>query len=53
MTKNEETIRPRGLSLHTKAPQIRTIDIYNNLVDLDELLRNHNGVLIDFFRGTW
>ena len=49
----DATQRPRGLGLHTKAPLISTIDIYGNSINLADLLKNHNGVLIDFFRGTW
>ena len=49
----EETQRPRGLGLHTKAPMINTIDIYGKPINLTNLLKDHNGVIIDFFRGTW
>ncbi|MFX1502751.1 MAG: hypothetical protein ACFFDH_17450 [Promethearchaeota archaeon] len=49
----EEPPRPKGLILHSKAPQIDTTDIYDNPVKLDELLLSYNGVLIDFFRGNW
>ncbi|MFX1420567.1 MAG: hypothetical protein ACFE9N_16850 [Promethearchaeota archaeon] len=49
----DETIRPRGLALHSQAPMIKTVDIYNNPVNLENLLKTHNGILIDFFRGTW
>lgn len=53
MTTNNDTIRPKGLSLHSQAPLINTVDIYNKPVDLVNLLQIFNGVLIDFFRGTW
>jgi hypothetical protein len=54
MVLNKEGMqRPRGLGLHVKAPQINTIDIYGNLVNLANLLKEYNGVIIDFFRGTW
>jgi len=49
----DKTQRPRGLTLHSQAPIINTVDIYNNPVNLENLLKNHNGVLVDFFRGTW
>ncbi|MFX0022578.1 MAG: hypothetical protein ACFE9S_09635 [Candidatus Hermodarchaeota archaeon] len=52
-TNKEGTLRPKGLGLHSKAPMINTIDIYNNPVNLKELLDTYNAVLIDFFRGTW
>ncbi len=51
--KNEEPPRPEGLQLYINAPQIDTVDIYDNPVKLDNLLKTHNGVLIDFFRGNW
>ena len=51
--KNEATQRPRGLGLHTKAPMIDTFDIYGNHINLGNLLKEYNGILIDFFRGTW
>ncbi|MFX1391009.1 MAG: hypothetical protein ACFE9Z_13175 [Promethearchaeota archaeon] len=50
---NDEMKRPRGLPLHSKAPMINTFDIYNSKINLDNLLKTYNGVLIDFFRGTW
>ncbi|MFX1451099.1 MAG: hypothetical protein ACFFCM_09670 [Promethearchaeota archaeon] len=50
---NDAVQRPRGLGLHTRAPPINTIDIYGNFINLTDLLKQHNGVLIDFFRGTW
>ena len=52
LNKEEET-RPKGLSLHTQAPLINTVDIFSNPVNLSNLIQNHNAVLIDFFRGTW
>ena len=52
-TNKENTVRPRGLGLHSTAPMINTVDIYNNPVNLKELLQTHNAVLIDFFRGAW
>lgn len=51
--KKEEEMRPRGLSLHTQAPLINTVDIFSNPVNLSNLIQNHNAVLIVFFRGTW
>lgn len=50
---DEEPPRPEGIELNIKAPQINTVDIYDNEVNLYELLRAYNGVLIDFFRGNW
>ena len=53
MAINNDIVRPRGLSLHSQAPPIKTIDIYYKPIDLADLLNKYNGVLIDFFRGTW
>jgi hypothetical protein len=50
---DDEMKKPRGLTLHSKAPMINTFDIYNNKINLNDLLKTYNGVLIDFFRGTW
>ncbi|MFX1530209.1 MAG: hypothetical protein ACFFBC_03765 [Promethearchaeota archaeon] len=50
---DEEPPRPEGIELNIKAPQINTVDIYDKEVNLNELLRVYNGVLIDFFRGNW
>ncbi len=49
----EEPPRPKGLDLNIEAPQIDTVDIYDNQVSLSKLLNEYNGVLIDFFRGNW
>lgn len=50
---DEEPPRPYGIDINITAPQIDTKDIYNNPVNLYELLKNFDGVLIDFFRGNW
>ncbi len=52
-SKTEEPPRPKGLNLNTKAPLIDTIDIYENPINLNDLLKTYDGVLIDFFRGNW
>jgi len=49
----EEPPRPKGLETYTDAPMFETVDIYENPVILNDLLKTHNGVLIDFFRGNW
>ncbi len=49
----EEPVRPKGLNIHTKAPILNTVDIYNNPINLRILLKQYNGVLLDFFRGNW
>ncbi|MFW9940910.1 MAG: hypothetical protein ACFFFT_07705 [Candidatus Thorarchaeota archaeon] len=50
---DEEPPRPEGIEINIKAPQINTVDIYDKEINLNELLRVYNGVLIDFFRGNW
>ena len=50
---NEEPPRPAGIDIKINAPQIDTVDIYDNQINLNDLLKDFNGVLIDFFRGNW
>jgi hypothetical protein len=50
---NEEPPRPSGIDINIKAPLINTIDIYENQINLNEILNDFNGVLLDFFRGNW
>ena len=50
---NEELPRPAGIDTKINAPQIDTVDIYDNHINLNDLLKDFNGVLIDFFRGNW
>ncbi|MHA2006999.1 MAG: hypothetical protein ACXABO_05380 [Promethearchaeota archaeon] len=50
---SEEPPRPNGIETNIKAPQIDTIDIYGNPINLNNLLGEYDGVLIDFFRGNW
>ena len=50
---SQEPPRPSGLSVGSKAPMIDTQDIYGNSVNLNTLLEEYDGVLIDFFRGNW
>ncbi|MFX0039886.1 MAG: hypothetical protein ACFFCY_11730 [Promethearchaeota archaeon] len=49
----KEPPRPKGLNLNSKAPLIDTLDIYENPVNLNNLLTTYNGVMLDFFRGNW
>jgi hypothetical protein len=50
---SQEPPRPSGLSVGSKAPMIDTQDIYGNSINLNKLLEEYDGVLIDFFRGNW
>ena len=49
----EKPSRPSGLPESSIAPVFDTKDIYGMEMNLDNLLKNYNGVLIDFFRGNW
>jgi hypothetical protein len=49
----EEPPRPSGLSESSIAPIFDTKDIYGKKVNLENLLKEYDGVLIDFFRGNW
>ena len=53
MTEENNSDPIEGLPIGGQAPQIETRDIYDNDVNLRKLLRDYNGVLIDFFRGAW
>ncbi len=50
---NEEPPRPSGLSAGSIAPIFDTKDIYGKEMNLENLLGEYDGVLIDFFRGNW
>ncbi len=43
----------KGLTLGIRAPMIDTEDIDGDKINLSELLKKHNGVLLDLFRGSW
>jgi hypothetical protein len=43
----------KGLTLGIKAPMIDAEDIDGNSINLTELLKKYNGVLLDLFRGSW
>ncbi len=49
----EDTPRPSGIDIGSRAPDFDTVDIDGNRINLDDMLREYNGVLIDFFRGNW
>ena len=50
---NKELPRPNGLSIGSLAPILKSLDINNNYISLVELLEVYNGILIDFFIGSW
>lgn len=53
MTEEHISTPNKGLTIGTKAPNFETVDVDKNDVSLSNLLKNHRGVLIDFFRGNW
>jgi peroxiredoxin len=53
MNEDSSYARNKGLSVGETAPPFSTRDVYGNKINLDEILRTHNGLLIDFFRGAW
>ena len=50
---DEEPPRPSGLPVSSTAPLFDTKDIYGKEMNLGNLLKEYDGVLIDFFRGNW
>ena len=42
-----------GLLIGTIAPVINTKDVFENIINLTELLRDNHGIIVDFFRGAW
>jgi len=50
---NEEPPRPSGLPESSIPHPFDTKDIYGNEMNLENLLKEYDGVLIDFFRGNW
>lgn len=54
MTETQHISTPnKGLTIGSKAPIIETKDIFDNDIKLADLLEKHNGVMIEFWRGTW
>lgn len=43
----------KGLKTGSKAPNIDTVDINGEKINLNEILNENRGLLIDFFRGAW
>jgi len=50
---DEEPPRPNGLLENSIAPMFDTKDIYGKEMNLETLLEEYDGVMIDFFRGNW
>jgi len=43
----------KGLKIGTAAPNVEAEDIDGTKINLKELLKENQGIIIDFFRGTW
>lgn len=50
---DEELDSEKGLDIGTNAPIIDTNDILGNKINTREILKEYNGILIDFFRGAF
>lgn len=48
-TSNEE----KGLPVGSKAPKIKTVDVFENDFDLTALTQKYRGIVLDFSRGAW
>ncbi len=53
MSEEHISIPELGLPIGTIAPVINTKDVFENTVNLTELLRDNRGIIVDFFRGAW
>ena len=53
MSDGETSNSEERLPLDTDAPIIDTIDVFNNKINLTEILKENNGAIIDFHRGAW
>ena len=53
MSDKETPKSEERLPLEADAPLIETIDVFNNEINLTEILKEKNGVIIDFHRGAW
>ncbi|HMF34063.1 MAG TPA: hypothetical protein VKK79_21745 [Candidatus Lokiarchaeia archaeon] len=47
------TQKSKGLKLGAKAPAVNLPDVFGHPVDSDQILVNHRGLFVDFFRGSW
>jgi peroxiredoxin len=48
------TIKPKkGLSIGTQAPTFEILDAFGNKIDSVGLLKNSNGLILEFYRGAF
>lgn len=43
----------QGLDIGSKAPPIKLTDVNREIFDLEQELKSHSGILIDFFRAVF
>ncbi len=53
MSDKEPSNSDERLPLDTNAPMIDTVDVFNNEINLTEILKENRGVIIDFHRAAW
>ena len=53
MSDGETSNSEERLPLDTDAPLIDTVDVFNNKINLTEILKENNGIIIDFHRAAW
>ena len=53
MSNGETSNSEERLPLDTDAPLIDTVDVFNNKINLTEILKENNGIIIDFHRAAW
>ncbi|MFX1326205.1 MAG: hypothetical protein ACFE8N_14740 [Promethearchaeota archaeon] len=42
-----------GLPVGSKAPIIKTVDVFENNFDLSTITKKYRGIVLDFSRGAW
>ncbi|KKK42074.1 hypothetical protein LCGC14_0883000 [marine sediment metagenome] len=53
MSDGETSKSEERLPLDFEVPNIDTVDVFNNKINLAEDLKNYPGIIIDFHRGAW
>ncbi len=53
MSDSETSNSDERLPLDTNAPMIDTVDAFGNPINLTEILKENNGLIIDFHRAAW
>jgi len=53
MSDGETSNSEERLPIDADAPLIDTVDVFDNEINLTEILKENNGVIIDFHRAAW